>query len=259
MTICSHMTICRYQPEGRVERVPSCLDVLWVPPLEFYLHAAFGPFPALSGIDRCGFKMSVHLKKKGRNMRTLKRCLSLLAIIAVGTLAGCSTTSTKAADVSGGIRTSLDQAGLNTVTVSQDRDKSVVTLGGNVAADGDKAQAESIARSMAGVQVVSNQIGVIPPGVESDAKKVNADLDKGIENNLDAALIKSRLHENVKYAVKNHVVTLTGDVDSQTKRARAEEVALTVVNVQQVVNELQVRGRRPPHRIEHNLAACVRR
>jgi osmotically-inducible protein OsmY len=31
------------------------------------------------------------------------------------------------------------------VSVSQDRDKGVVTLGGHVAADGDKSQAESIA------------------------------------------------------------------------------------------------------------------
>lgn len=50
-------------------------------------------------------------------------------------------------------------------------------------------------------------------------------MDKGIRNNLDAALIKDRLHESVKHAVKNHVVTLTGDVDSQSKRARAGEVA----------------------------------
>jgi osmotically-inducible protein OsmY len=48
----------------------------------------------------------------------------------------------------------------------------------------------------------------------------------------------------VKYAVKNQVVTLSGDVDSQSKRARAEKVAAGVVNVEQVVNELQVKGQR---------------
>ena len=174
-------------------------------------------------------------------MRTLKPWWSLLAVVVVGALAGCSTASTKAADVSDSIRTSLDQAGLKDVSTSQDRDKGVVTLGGHVASDGDKSQAESIARSIAGPQVVSNQIAVIPPGVESEAKKVNSDLDKGIESNLDAALIKDRLHESVKYAVKNHVVTLTGEVDSQSKRARAGEVASAVLNVEQVVNELQVK------------------
>jgi osmotically-inducible protein OsmY len=174
-------------------------------------------------------------------MKMLKLCWSVLALVVVGTLVGCSTTSTKTADVSDSIRTSLDQAGFKDVAISQDRDKGVVTLGGHVAAGADKSQAESIARSIAGAQVVSNQIAVIPPGIESEAKTVNADLDKGIESNLDAALIKNKLHESVKYAVKNHVVTLTGDVDSQSKRARAEEVASTVLNVQQVVNELQVK------------------
>jgi hyperosmotically inducible protein len=174
-------------------------------------------------------------------MITLKPWLSLLAVVVVGTLVGCSMTSTKTADVSDSIRTSLDQAGFKDVSVSQDRDKGVVTLGGHVTAGGDKTQAESIARSIAGGQVVSNQIAVIPPGIESDAKTVNADLDKGIESNLDVALIKNKLHASVKYIVKNHVVTLSGEVDSQSKRARAEEVASRVPNVQQVVNELQVK------------------
>jgi osmotically-inducible protein OsmY len=173
-------------------------------------------------------------------MKKFKPCLSLLVVIAFGALAGCSGTSTKAADVSASIRTSLDQAGLKDVSASQDRDKGVVTLGGHVVADGDKAQAESIARSFAGSQVVANQIAVVPPGIESDARKMNSDLDKGIEGNLDAALIQDRLRENVTYGVKNQVVTLTGDVNSESKRARAERVASAVPNVQQVVNELQV-------------------
>lgn len=120
----------------------------------------------------------------------------------------------------------------------------MVTLSGHVAADGDKVQAESIARSFAGTEVVSNQIEVISPGAQSKTREINADLDNAIASNLDAALIKDRLHESVKYAVKNHVVTLTGEVDSQNKRARAEEVASGVVNVQQVVNELQVKAQK---------------
>ena len=173
-----------------------------------------------------------------------KPCLFWLAVVVVGTLVGCSTTSPKSPDVSASIRTSLDQAGLKDVSATQDRDKGVVTLGGHVAADGDKSRAESIARSIAGNQVVSNQIAVIPPGAERDTKAMNSDLDKGIENNLDAALINEKLRESVKYAVKNGVVTLTGEVNSQSRRARAEHVASTVPNVHQVVNELQVKGQK---------------
>jgi osmotically-inducible protein OsmY len=88
---------------------------------------------------------------------------------------------------------------------------------------------------------VSNQIAVIPPGAEGDARRMNADLDKGIESNLDAALVNARLRERVEFTVENHVVTLTGEVNSQSKRAGVEQVASAVANVQQVVNELQVK------------------
>src|SRR6266700_159980 len=107
-------------------------------------------------------------------MKTLRPCLILLALLVVGIFSGCSTTSTKAPDIADNVRKSLDQANLKDVSVSQDRDKGVVTLGGHVAAEGDKSQAESIAKSFAGGQVVSNQIAVIPPGA-SDAKAVNSD------------------------------------------------------------------------------------
>jgi hyperosmotically inducible protein len=129
-------------------------------------------------------------------------------------------------------------------SVAQDRDKGVVTLSGNVPADGDKAQAESIAKSIAEDQVVANEIAVIPPGVESETKTVNSDLDKGIEKNLDAALIQNGMHKGVNYGVKNGVVTLTGEVNSESKRARAEKVAAAVPNVRQVVNELQVKDQK---------------
>jgi hyperosmotically inducible protein len=176
-------------------------------------------------------------------MKTHKLSLSLLALLVVGTLVGCST-STKSPDVSDSVRKSLDQAGLKAVSVTQDRDKGVVTLSGNVAADADKAQAESIATSIATGQIVSNQIAVVPPGAESQAKAVNSDLDAGIEKNLDAALIQNKMHNGVKYDVKSGVVTLTGEVNSESKRARVEQVALTVPNVRQVVNELQVKGQK---------------
>ena len=62
--------------------------------------------------------------------------------------------------------------------------------------------------------------------------------------NLDAALIQNRMHENVKYAVKSGVVTLTGDVNSQSRRDRAESVATRVPHVQQVVNNLQIKDQK---------------
>jgi osmotically-inducible protein OsmY len=92
--------------------------------------------------------------------------------------------------------------------------------------------------------VVANQIAVIPPASASDAKKVNSDLDEGIEKNVDAALIQSGIQKGVKYGVKSGVVTLTGEVGSETLRTQIQTVAATVPNVQQVVNELQVKNQK---------------
>jgi len=175
-------------------------------------------------------------------MKYLGACL--VAGISFYGLAGCSRTATKSPDVSGVVRQSLDQAGLKDVSVSDDRDNGVVTLGGHVASDDAKSQAQSIAQSMAGGQVVANQVAVIPPGVEKETKTVNSDLDKGIEKNLDAALVASRLDTNLKYAVKNQVVVLKGEVDSQAKRSEAAKVAAQVPNVAQVVNEVQVKDQK---------------
>jgi hyperosmotically inducible periplasmic protein len=176
-------------------------------------------------------------------MKTFRLPVAILTLLAVGILAGCSGTAASP-DVSAGIRKSLDQAGFKDVTVSQDRDKGIVTLGGQTASENDRSQAESVAKSLAGNQVVSDQIAVIPPGLEKDAKAVNSDLDEGIEKNLDAALIQNKLHETVNYDVKSGVVTLTGEVNSENKRTRAERVAGGVPNVRQVVNDLQVKNQK---------------
>ena len=171
-------------------------------------------------------------------MKKLRLSVVMVALLAVGILAGCSQTATKSPDVSDSIRKSLDQAGFKDVTVSQDRDKGIVTLGGQVASENDKSQAESLAKSLAGAQVVADQIAVIPVGAEKEAKAVNS------EKNLDAALIQNKLHKSVKYEVKNGVVTLTGEVNSEDKRTRAEKVATGVPNVTQVVNNLQVKDQK---------------
>ena len=177
-------------------------------------------------------------------MNKLRLSVAVLMLVAVAILVGCSRTSTKSPEVAANIRKSLDQAGFKDISVTQDRDKGVVTLGGKVTSENDKAQAESLAKSFAVGQVVANQIAVIPVGIEKDAKTVNSDLDDGIEKNLDAALIQNNMHDDVKFAVKSNVVTLTGNVNSQSKREQAERVAAGVPNVKQVVNDVQVKNQK---------------
>jgi hyperosmotically inducible protein len=176
-------------------------------------------------------------------MKVRKWLLSVFPLVLAGALTGCSET-TKSPDVTDNIRRSLDQAGYKDVKVSEDRDKGVVTLTGEVATDSDKVQAESIAKSSAESLVVADQVAVRPPGNESEAKTVDADLDKAIEKNVDATLVKHRLKKDVKYDVKNGVVTLTGDVPSQARRVQVEKLVASVPNVKQVVNELEVRNQK---------------
>ena len=177
-------------------------------------------------------------------MKSTKRFFSIGTLLILAGMAACSDTPTKSPDVTDTLRTSLDQAGLKDVSVSQDRDKGVITLTGTTASESDKSQAESIAKSIAGPQVVSDQIAVRPPGDESTAKKVDSDLDKGIEKNFDAVLVRHKLDSAVKYDVKNGVLTLTGHVNSQSRRAWVEKLATGVPNVRQVVNELEVKDQK---------------
>lgn len=162
----------------------------------------------------------------------------MVSLPAIRAFAGRFGSNTKSRDVTGNVRRSLDQAGLKDVAVRQDRDKGFVTLGGRVASEYDKSQAESLTKALAGEQVVADQIAVIPSGAKRGAKAVNSDLDSGIEKNLDAALIQNRMRDIVKFDVKGGGVTLTGDAN------RAQQVATAAPNVKQVVNDLQMKNQK---------------
>jgi len=61
-----------------------------------------------------------------------------------------------------------------------------------------------------------------------------------IANHLDS--------QHIRYDAKNGVLTLKGDVDNTAQREDAEKLAATVPNVQQVVNELDVKGAKAKHK-----------
>ena len=163
--------------------------------------------------------------------------------IGIAALVGCSS-APKSPDVATNIHRSIEQAGIRNVSVEQDRTKGVVTLGGKVAAEADKARADAIAQSLAQGQVVANQIEITPQGQEHVAKQVDEKLDKAIASNLDATLIQNGWDKAIRHSEKNGVVTLSGDVDSQQLRAAVERTAASIPNVQQVVNTLQVKDQK---------------
>jgi len=146
--------------------------------------------------------------------------------------------------VKASVRQALDAKGLKDVSVDQDREKGVITLKGKVPNEADKSDAASIARSLAGSQVVANEIAVEPPGTGGDAKKLRNALDDGIESNVKALFVQLKGVDDVKYDVDNQVVTLTGTVGSQARRSEVEAAVKNVANVRQVVNELQVKDQK---------------
>ena len=166
--------------------------------------------------------------------------MGAVLVIAVGFLGGCSQ-APQSPPVAGNIRTALGQAGLKDVSVTQDREKGVVTLGGHVGNDADKARASQIAQSLAAAQVVANEVAILPASDAGPTKTVYADLDKGIASNLDAALISAGYRTGIRHEVKNGVVTLTGTVDTEDQRQQLQKIAQGVPNAQQVVNEIQTR------------------
>ena len=82
-------------------------------------------------------------------MKTSKHSAAWILLFLAISFAACSSTP-KSPDVSGDIHRSLDSSGFRDVSVSQDRDKGVVTLAGHVQSEDEKARAESIAKSIAG-------------------------------------------------------------------------------------------------------------
>ena len=172
-------------------------------------------------------------------MRPSRLCIPILAL---ATLA-CSSTP-KSPDVAASVRQSLASAGYKDISVSQDRDKGVVTLSGHFADENSRQRAGAVASSVAQGQVVSNEIALVTPGAEHDSNNMNSDIDKGIEKNLDAALISAALNKQVHYSVKNGVITLTGDVASSTLRNQVAQIAASVPYQRQVVNEIQVKDQK---------------
>ena len=75
-------------------------------------------------------------------MGRIQQCFCILAVVAAGTLAGCSAAPKMEPNVSDGVRASLDQAGFKQVRISQDRFKVVMSLGGHVATVAPKRDPE---------------------------------------------------------------------------------------------------------------------
>ncbi|HMC32272.1 MAG TPA: BON domain-containing protein [Candidatus Angelobacter sp.] len=164
---------------------------------------------------------------------------SLLLFLAIG----CTSQKANTPDVKDQVAKALDNAGYKDLKVNVNHDKELVTLTGEVKTQEDKDRAGELAKTASSGYIVSNEVGVRPEGVERDARKIDSNVDDAIEKDFKAVIIAHRLEkQHIRFDAKNGVLTLKGNVDTPGQRDQVEKLAASVPNVQQVVNELDVKG-----------------
>ena len=173
----------------------------------------------------------------------VKTIMATLAALLLSVAIGCSSEKASTPDVKDQVAKALGNAGYKDLKVAVNNDKQLVTLTGDVKTQEDKDKAEELAKTAAAGYVVSDEIGVRPDGVESSAKKIDSNVDDAIEKDFKAVIIANRMEkQHIRFDAKNGVLTLKGDVDTAGQRSQVEKLAASVPNVQQVVNELDVKG-----------------
>jgi hyperosmotically inducible protein len=180
------------------------------------------------------------MKSSKIQRRILLASASVLA--AAFAIAGCHNHADHP-DEKSAVTNSLSGNNLSAVSVSQDRDKGVMTLSGNVDSDDQKTQAENLAKQAAPDYTIADEIGVRPPNDKSQAGAVASNLDSGIEDNFKASI---KGHENlddqsIHASAKNGTLVLSGSVKTEAQKKEAEKLAKKVPHVGQVVNELEVK------------------
>jgi len=177
----------------------------------------------------------------------VKTIMATFAALLLSAGIGCTSNKASTPDVKDQVTKALDNAGYKDLKVAVNNDKQLLTLTGDVKSQQDKDRAEELAKTTAAGYVVSDEIGVRPEGDESSAKKIDSNVDSAIEKDFKAVIIANRMeNQHIRFDAKNGVLTLKGDVDNASQRAQAEKLAAGVPNVQQVVNELDVKGKKKP-------------
>lgn len=145
--------------------------------------------------------------------------------------------------------------------VNVDTLNGVVTLKGEVPTQQEKAAAEQIARKVAGVKSVNNQVTVnpaaagtgVPSGneIKEEVKETASNVTQEVKKETGEAIlvgkIKTRLiaagFNNVSVEVNQGEATLKGEVASEQDRTAVVAIVQKTGGVQKINNQLAVKGR----------------
>jgi osmotically-inducible protein OsmY len=102
----------------------------------------------------------IHMEENKMKTTNL-RMLALIPLFLAGLGLACTKQrSTNDSSYKDDVQNALKQADLTDVTVSEDRDRNTITLGGTVHSDDAKRNAGDVAKAAAGTRVVANEISV---------------------------------------------------------------------------------------------------
>ena len=132
----------------------------------------------------------------------------------------------------------LTTEGVSSTAVSVDTVNQQVTLHGKVRSAEEKAKAETVVKTITGVQGVRNLLEVVAPRHEKAVQRSDDDIKKQVANALkaDASLKDSSI---TVQSVNNGVVLLAGTAKTLTDHLSAVEVAAVVPGVRRVTSEIQ--------------------
>ena len=133
---------------------------------------------------------------------------------------------------------------LSAYEIGVDTKLGVVTLTGAVPSDIEKELAESVTKDTNGVSQVDNQLRVelgmkpseasLREGARIADLEIRADLQERLATSPE---LKGK---DIQVAVRDRVVTLSGKVETPAQKTGAEQLARSINNVANVVNELSI-------------------
>ncbi len=112
----------------------------------------------------------------------------------------------------------------------------VITLTGYVHTDAEKREAERVARKVAGVLDLANDIQVRPYTIQTDSEIALA----------ARQMLETRLNvtaDRISVSVTDNVLTLSGEVDDNDQRMAAEDAVRHLVGIRGIRNQITLKKR----------------
>ena len=169
--------------------------------------------------------------------------LALGTVLALGCASGARAADTGDAWITTKAKIALlTTSDLGATGIDVDTVGGKVTLHGTVATQAEKARAESVAKSVKGVQSVNNLLQVVPAKSEARVEAKDEQIEKRVDQALDDDQRLKGSDIDVA-SVNNGVVLLSGKAASMTDHLEALNVAGKVPGVRRVESEIEAPDR----------------